>query len=323
MNCSKVNYARQNIQIGEAIFGVFHRWQGYAFVSAGIGVGSGRSAWRGALKAMSGCFIVWGLASGLAWPQQPAGRPEGANSGVKAKLGITVIDGADGINILKGKTTVRPLVEVRDAWNLPIAGALVTFELPNGRPSATFVNGNKVTSVMTDANGRAMADQMRPVGKGEFQIAIRAFYRGVSESHTIEQTNFKTAGEAQKSVKLPAYGNALSGGGKALIAVGVAGAAAAGVALALAHKSSSSQSDCSSLFNQFNTELNTATSLPTGSTQWIVASQTMFNDLGAYCSCAGGPGELASNPALSQDLQTLLSAGSGAGFAVPSSCGSF
>src|ERR1022692_2636953 len=321
MKCSKVNDACRLVQSGKAVIGVSRRSR--KFASAAFGVGRGRSARRGAPGAISACCVAWALASALAWPQQPAARPADSNSDARGKLGIIVIDGGDGANILKGKTNVRPLVEIRDAWNLPIAGALVTFALPHGRPGATFVNGNKETSVMTDANGRAMADQMRPAGKGVFKITIHAFYQGESAFLTIEQTNYKTAAEAQKTVKLPAYANGLSGGGKVLIAVGVAAAAGAGVALALADKNRNSSPNCSSLYNQFSSELNTATSLPTGSTQWIAASQTMFNDLGAYCSCAGGPGELASNPTLLQDVQNLLSAGSGAGFAVPSSCGSF
>jgi hypothetical protein len=322
MTCSKVNDACQLTKLGEAIFGVSRRSPEFASEASGFGLGRGRSP-RRALRTISVCFVAWGLASALAWPQQPAARPGGANSGAIGKLGITVIDGDDGANILKGKTSVKPVVEVRDAWNLPIAGALVTFTLPSGHPSATFHNRKKETSVITDAHGRAVADDMRPAGKGVFKITIHAFYQDESASLTIQQTNFKTAAEAQKTVRLPAYANAMSGGGKALVAVGAAGAAAAGVALALAHKSSNSPPDCSSLFNQFNSELNTAITLPIGSTQWVAANQTMFNDLGAYCSCAGGPGLLTSNPTVSQDLQNLLSAGSGAGFAVPSSCGSF
>jgi hypothetical protein len=266
---------------------------------------------RNVIRRMT-CVIAYGFAVTLAWSQQPAGEPK-----------IVVIEGDDGANILKGKVAVKPVVEVRDQWNIPIAGARVTFDLPSGKPGVTFVNGKEDASVITDINGRATTGVLKPIGKGQFKIGIRAFYHGDVASATIRQTNYGTAAAAAGAVKIPGpYANAMSGTTKALIVVALAAGAAAGVAAAVGSKNStSSGSNCASQYNAFTSDLNTAVALSVGSTQWIAASQNMFSALGSYCSCAGGAGELGSNSTLLQDVRNLVSLGRQDGFAVPSSCG--
>ena len=220
---------------------------------------------------------------------------------------IEVIEGDAGANALKEKMAVAPVVEVRDGWGLPVAGAHVTFALPHGRPGATFADGSKVLSGTTDGRGRVMAAGLRPVGKGAFKIDVRASYRGSTAAAVLTQTNFANMAAARQ-VSLPSMAMSLSGGQKALLWAGIAAGAGIGVAVAMAKKdstSSSTPSNCTSQFNTFNSDLNTAVALPAGSTQWVVASQTMFNALGSYCSCAGGAGELGSNSTLLTDLNNL------------------
>ena len=136
----------------------------------------------------------------------PMDKPAGEN------LKIVVIEGEDGVNTLKEKIIVKPVVEVRDGWNLPIAGAAVTFTLPSGKPGATFKNNQKDMSVTTDANGRATTSEVKLVGKGSFKIGVRASYKGDVASASITQTNFSTAADARKAVKIPgSYTNALTG----------------------------------------------------------------------------------------------------------------
>ena len=50
-------------------------------------------------------------------------------------LKIVVLEGEGGVNIIQQKTAVRPLVEVRDRNNLPVAGASVTFSIGGGGPA--------------------------------------------------------------------------------------------------------------------------------------------------------------------------------------------
>ena len=58
--------------------------------------------------------------SGQAPPAQPGG------------LRIVVIEGEDAVNIIQQKTAVRPIVEVRDRNDLPVAGASVLFTIGGG-----------------------------------------------------------------------------------------------------------------------------------------------------------------------------------------------
>src|SRR5439155_20668973 len=57
-------------------------------------------------------------------------------------LTIKVLEGEDGVNIIQKNTAVKPVVEVRDRNNLPVAGATVVFILPDSGPSATFARGS-------------------------------------------------------------------------------------------------------------------------------------------------------------------------------------
>jgi len=251
--------------------------------------------------------------------QTSAGAAESARS-----LKVLVIAGGDAANILKGKKAESPVVEVRDEWGYPVAGALVGFTLPRSKPGALFAHGKTVDQGTTDAAGRAVAGYMRPVGQGAFTIRVEALYRGQTAALSFSQTNYSTADAARGAVKLPAYANAMSGGKKALVGVLVAGGAAAGVAAALQNKSNNSNNSCTSLYNTFSSDLNIAdNTTPVGSSQWVINSQAMFSALGSYCSCAGGLGVLASDPTLKQDVLNLISAGSAAGFVVPFSCGGF
>ena len=49
-----------------------------------------------------------------------------------SSLKIVVLEGEGAVNIIQQKTAVRPLVEVRDRNNLPVAGASVTFTIGGG-----------------------------------------------------------------------------------------------------------------------------------------------------------------------------------------------
>ena len=152
-------------------------------------------------------FILLAVLSGLslqllALPRSSS--PDGTN---QVDLQIVVLEGEDGVNVIKNKTAVKPVVEVCDKNKAPgiavLAGVVVLFVLPESGPTGVFANGARWTSVTTDANGRAVAGAIRPVGQGPFKIEIRATYQGQYVTRTISQTNFSTVAQALKAGKTP------------------------------------------------------------------------------------------------------------------------
>jgi hypothetical protein len=182
----------------------------------------------------------------LLWSQQPLGGMD---------FHINVLDGEDGVNIIKKKTAVKPVIEVKDKNDLPIAGVAVVIGLG---AAGVFDSGSHEATVVTNANGIATAPDFRPIAKGSFTIQVRATYQGLTQTAAIRQTNFATVADALKAGKTPGSSQAsngsqsssglqasnaapqassavASGGGHgALVAVIVAGGAAAGVGAAYA-----------------------------------------------------------------------------------------
>lgn len=74
-----------------------------------------------------------------------------------SSLKIVVLEGEGAVNIIQQKTAVRPLVEVRDRNNLPVAGATVTFSIGGGGSGAAFAGGVQTLTVTTNAVGQAAA----------------------------------------------------------------------------------------------------------------------------------------------------------------------
>jgi hypothetical protein len=125
-----------------------------------------------------------------------------------AELTIKVLEGEDGVNIVQKKRAVRPIVEVTDRNNLPVAGATVLFTLPQSGASAVFGRGAKVFSIVTNAAGRAAVRSMTPVGTGSFNIGVSATFQGQAVTATIAQTNFATAEAAEAAGVAGAVGAA-------------------------------------------------------------------------------------------------------------------
>jgi len=261
-------------------------------------------------------------------------------------LEIVVLQGEDGVNIIKNKTAVKPVVEVRHKNYLPgvgvlgggIAGVTLYFSLEGGG-AAKFANGQTSMSVVTDAKGQAVAGNLRPVHPGPVDIKIVASYQGQTVTRNITQTNFKTIAAAHKAGKIPgsshgdpgtemanqstpnpaaqAGANALaSGGSHALLIAGIAGGvAAAGGAVALTQlNSNSSSSSCptQAQVDQLETALSNAENVCLNGTatysQCQPADQAVLNALGALCSCAG------------VDLSQFQSALTQLGLSLPSAC---
>ena len=106
------------------------------------------------------------------------------------KLHIVIVEGEGAINNVRQRVAREPIVQVEDENRKPVAGAAVTFLLPQQGPGATFANGARSTTLLTDNNGRAVARGLRPNNvNGEYQVRVTASHRGETASATITQVN--------------------------------------------------------------------------------------------------------------------------------------
>ncbi len=153
------------------------------------------------------------------------------------RLDVIVLAGDAGVNIVKAKKAVMPVVEVRDQDRHPVAGLSVTFSAPTSGPHVTFARGSSTYSTVTDTNGRATVSTVTPVGEGEFKINVSATFQGQTGTAVISQTNYLTVAAAKPGAGgagSPGATSASHGISKTLIAVIIAGVAAgAGAAVAL------------------------------------------------------------------------------------------
>ena len=157
-----------------------------------------------------------------------------------SSLKIVVLEGEGAVNIIQQKTAVRPLVEVRDRNNLPVAGVPVTFSIGGGQ-GAAFAGGVQTLTVTTNAAGQAAASGLNALSSGAFQIQVQAAYQGQIATAAISQTNFATAAAAAQAgatagggTTSGTAGGAAGGGGGGIsgTTIGIIGAAVGGGALA-------------------------------------------------------------------------------------------
>ena len=166
------------------------------------------------------------------------------NAASQPRLHIEILKGDGGVNTLGSDTVVQPVVQVRDRNNQPLADVAVTFTAPNDGPSATFLNGSRSITLMTDSAGEAILLGMKPVNPGQFQIAVSASVGSETVVTAISLTNEARAQPAATATGAKKHG--LSKG--AILAIVGAGAAAAiGIGIGMGgHGGSSSGSSNSS-----------------------------------------------------------------------------
>ena len=179
------------------------------------------------------CFVVFSAQPSIDCLNAQEPSPESDST---PALTIKVLEGENGINIIKKKTAVKPVVEVRDKNGLPVSGASVSFFLPEFSPTANFAPGNKILTLTTDAKGQAAVKSMSPLGEGKFSIRVTANYQGQMASTTITQTNYLTvsaaaAGGAAGGGAAVGVGSGISGTMIGAILGGLAAAAVAGVVI--------------------------------------------------------------------------------------------
>jgi hypothetical protein len=92
-----------------------------------------------------------------------------------ATLQIKVLEG-DGATYAPGARSAQPLtVEIADDAGRAVAGAAVSFRLPEDGPSALFASGLRTEIEISDANGRATVRHLHVnATPGEFLIRVTA-----------------------------------------------------------------------------------------------------------------------------------------------------
>lgn len=132
---------------------------------------------------------------------------------------IVVRGEGDQHNVKKGRSTSQAVVEVRDENDRPVAGVLLTFALPAQGAGGSFVGGTQVTSLATDATGRASVTFTPNKAAGQYVVRVNGSVQGQPVSALIAQSNL-------------ALGGGLSSGAIVALIAAAAGAAL-GVAIGL------------------------------------------------------------------------------------------
>ncbi|MBV9157713.1 MAG: hypothetical protein JO097_15725 [Acidobacteriaceae bacterium] len=128
----------------------------------------------------------------------PSPQPGALAPNASAALRIVILEGDNAANVVHAQA-VKPVIEVRDQNNAPVAGAMVTFSTPSDGPGAIFPTGSRQTTVMTDDTGRATLLSAIAVNPGPFQYQIAATFRGLQASAVISQNNYPTAAAAHNA----------------------------------------------------------------------------------------------------------------------------
>ena len=135
------------------------------------------------------------------------------------QLKLVVLRGENAQNNIKKGRATRPVIEVRDRNNKPVAGALVLFTLPSSGPSGTFIGGGQVASVTTNSAGQASASFTANTVPGKVNLNVSSTVNGQTATTQIVTVNVLAAG-------------AIAGTTLAVI-LGLVGAAGVGTAVAL------------------------------------------------------------------------------------------
>ncbi|MEO7145105.1 MAG: hypothetical protein ABI165_16530 [Bryobacteraceae bacterium] len=110
------------------------------------------------------------------------------------KLNLVIVEGDGAVNNIRQRVSREPIVQVEDENHKPIAGAAITFFLPDQGAGGVFANGSHSLTVMSDAQGRAVARGIRMNRmSGKYQIRVTANYKGQTATTTINQTSVAAA----------------------------------------------------------------------------------------------------------------------------------
>ena len=132
------------------------------------------------------------------------------------QLKILVLEGQGAINNISLRRAREPVVEVTNENGAPVAGAVVTFMLPDAGPGGVFGDNSKILSVTTDEKGQAVGRGLRPNKIiGQYQILASASYQGRNARTSITQTNAEPVAAANHGSSKKLLWLVLIGGGAA------------------------------------------------------------------------------------------------------------
>jgi len=127
------------------------------------------------------------LAQTVGYSHQAAGQIQ--------KLNIEIVEGEGAVNNIRQRVAREPMVQVTDENRKPVAGAAVVFLLPNQGAGASFANGARSLTTLTDANGQAVGRGLQANRlAGQYQINVTASHQGQTASVAINMTNMAVAG---------------------------------------------------------------------------------------------------------------------------------
>jgi hypothetical protein len=168
------------------------------------------------------------LAALISIPACPQAFAQDAPNQAAPKLNIVIVEGDGAINNIRQRTAREPIVQVEDENHKPVAGAAVLFSMNGQGAGGSFAGGAHSLTVVTDAQGRAVARGFHPNhAQGQFQMHVTASKNGQVANTNIAMSNAVAAGAGASA------GMALTT--KIIIIVAVAGAAAAGGAYYATH----------------------------------------------------------------------------------------
>jgi len=175
--------------------------------------------------------MVWIMFCAL-WLQVPETKPAG--QAVPQRLRILVLECDGAVNDTRSLTACQPRVRVEDENENPVAGAIVSFTLPQEGPGGFFPGKLRSLVLRTDDKGEVTASGLVPNAiEGPFRIRVEASLAGKTAEASLTEIN----GVEIKPVaaKRPASRS------KLLAILGVGGAAAV-VAIVVASRGGKEQS---------------------------------------------------------------------------------
>lgn len=117
----------------------------------------------------------------------PSAFAQSQPSYVRGPLKLTTLVGDDAIDDVTGRQATTPVIEVRDANDLPVENAKVTFVLPASGPGGEFRDGAKSFETRTNLQGQAQAPYTMNSELGEFDIQVTAEFGDRAAQGTITQ----------------------------------------------------------------------------------------------------------------------------------------
>jgi hypothetical protein len=119
----------------------------------------------------------------------PAAAKPTLPGALPGELKLRALEGDDVVNSIPLGKSVAPVIEVRDANDLPVEGASVVFSAPENGPGGTFPGGSHTFTVSSNAQGQATCPFVPNAEPGKFKFVVKATAGNRSGQIILTQTN--------------------------------------------------------------------------------------------------------------------------------------